>query len=362
MTNKRLLKVKQILEENKLGGFIFFNNEYNDKPNVQYLSGFTGSYSILLITKQNNYIITDTRYFVQVQEESDFQLIKQIERDPWPIIRKLLQELKITRLGFELDKLSVEKYKKLQKMNLKLYGFEKLILGLRAIKDKEELKLIKTACHIASKAFENLFPKIKIGMKESELAAELTYEMRKLGAEKPIVGHLIVVSGKRGQWPHGRSSDKIIEDGDFITIDSGAVYKGYASDITRTVGVGNVSNDLIKIYEIVLEAQKRTILSASSQHTGASLDKIAREFISSKGYGPYFTHSTGHGIGLEAHELPLVNKDNKDILPVNSAITIEPGIYIPELGGVRIEDDIIIKEDGCEVISHVQKDLIILNK
>lgn len=361
MKDKNIKKIKKIIKSNNLDSFILFNNEYNNRPNIQYLSGFTGSYCILLLTRNEQYIITDSRYYIQAQEETNFNLIKQKERKPWKIIEDIIGDLNIKKMGFEYEKLDLKKYNKLNSMIEELIGLDQIFINMRKSKTDFELEKIKKACDIASKAFDNFYPNIKLGMTEAELAAELTYEMRKLGAQKPVKGHFVVASGIRGQKPHGVFTDKKIEDGDFITFDFGAVYEGYVSDITRTIGIGNVSSELKKIYEIVYEAQKKTIYSASSKLTGAEIDNIAREYIESKGYGEYFTHSTGHGIGLEIHELPMVNITNKETLPVNSVVTIEPGIYIPDIGGVRIEDDVIIKEDGCEVMSSAKKELIILD-
>lgn len=357
---KRVKKFKSVLTENDLDAFILFNKEYNNRPNVQYLSGFTGSYAILLINKKENYIITDSRYYIQAKEESDFTLLKQQEVKPWSLLKSIFKEQNISRLGCESDNLTVDKYNNLKQMGLSLFETEGLIMNLRSCKDEDELKLIKTACEIASEAFNKFYKKIKIGMTEAQLATELTYEMRKLGAEKPVKGHFVVASGKRGQRPHGVFSDKVIEDGDFVTIDFGAVYKGYVSDITRTIGIGNVSKKLLDIYDAVLKTQEKTIKKVSSKITGAQLDKYTRDLLEEEGYGSYFTHSTGHGIGLEIHELPMVNKTNKKLLPNNSVVTIEPGVYIPDLGGVRIEDDVVIKEEGCEVITSADKDLIVL--
>ncbi len=361
MNEQRLSLLRKKLKENYLDAFILFNKEYNNRPNVQYLSAFTGSYCILLITLKEQFIISDARYFDQVKEESEFILIKQMNKNPWPHLDKIFKNKNIENLGFASNTLNVNNFLELKKKNIKLKGFDRLIMKMRSVKDENEIKLIKTACEIASDAFGKFYKRIKIGMKESDLAAELTYEMRKLGAEKPVKGHFVVASGKRGQRPHGVFTDKKIEDGDMITFDFGVVYKGYVSDITRTVGIGNVSKKMKEIYQIVLEAQKKTISLASSKYTGESLDSVARTYIEEKDYGEYFTHSTGHGIGLEIHELPMVNQRNPEILAENSVVTVEPGIYIPDLGGVRIEDDIVIKNDGCEVLSSARKDLVIVD-
>lgn len=358
----RVKKLKEEIHKKNLDGFVLFNNEYDNRANIQYLSNFTGSHCTLLITKNENYLITDSRYYVQAEEESDFTLIKQVERKPWNILKKITKENDIFRLGYERDKLSVNRYQFFMGLDYikELIGFDNLIINFRAIKDEDEIHKIKIASDIASQAFKNFYHKIKIGMKESELAANLVHEMRMLGAEKPVKGHFVVASGKRGERPHGVFTDKKIEDGDFITFDFGAVYKGYVSDITRTIGIGDVDDKLVEIYNTVLAAQKKGIEVVNPALTGEKLDSIVREEIDAQGYGEYFTHSTGHGIGLEIHEFPNINHTNKEKLPVNSVFTIEPGIYYPGLGGVRIEDNVILRESGCEVLTSIEKELIVL--
>ena len=358
----RIKRLKEVIHKNNLDGFILFNNEYGNRANIQYLSNFTGSYCILLITKNENFLITDSRYYVQAEEESDFTLIKQVERTPWNILKKIIKENNIFKLGFERDKLSVDRYQFFMELdNIKnMVGFDNLIISFRAIKDHDEINKIKTACDIASEAFKKFYRKIKVGMRESELAAMLVHEMRMLGAQKPVKGHFVVASGKRGERPHGVFTDKKVEDGDFITFDFGAVYKGYVSDITRTIGIGNVDEKLTEIYEIVLSAQKKGIENVNATFTGETLDSMVRKVIEDQGYGEFFTHSTGHGIGLEIHEFPNINHTNKENLPLNSVFTIEPGIYYPGLGGVRIEDNVILKESGCEVLTSIEKELIVL--
>ncbi len=358
----RVKKIREVIGKYNLDGFILFNSEYDNRANIQYLSNFTGSYCILLITKNDNYLITDSRYYVQAEEESDFTLVKQVERSPWNILKKIIEENKVFNLGYERDKLSVDKYLFFMELdNLKvLKGFDNLIIKFRAVKDEDELSKIRIASDIASEAFNNFYYKIKVGMKESELAAMLVQEMRMLGAEKPVKGHFVVASGKRGERPHGVFSDKEIENGDFITFDFGAVYKGYVSDVTRTIGIGSVDDKLVEIYNTVLTAQKKGIEIVDSTFTGEKLDSLVRKEIEDQGYGKFFTHSTGHGIGLEIHELPNINHTNKENLPVNSVFTIEPGIYYPGLGGVRIEDNVILKESGCEVLTGIEKELIVL--
>jgi len=336
-------------------GFILFSQEYDNRPTIQYVSGFTGSVAVVLITPREHFLIVDSRYFVQAEEESDFTIYKIPGRDPWPDISELMKKNDIRVLGFEKDRLTIDKYEQLKNLGIELKGYSNYFRKLRSVKDESEISLVRKSCEIASKAFNDVYPEIKPGISEADIAAELAYKMRLYGAERLAKGHFVVASGKRGQRPHGVFSNKVIENGDLVTIDFGAVYKGYYSDITRTVGVGKVDTRMMEIYEVVYEANKIGIELAKDRITGRDLDREVRDFIASKGFGDYFTHSTGHGIGLELHEFPNVNSQNSAVLPVNSIVTIEPGIYIPDLGGVRIEDDIVVKEDGCEVLTFADK-------
>ena len=360
MNSRIMERIDSLWDPDGLDGFILFSQEYDNRPTIQYLSGFTGSVAVVLLTPEENFLIVDSRYFVQAEEESDFTVERIADRDPWPHIEKLIQEHKVEIAGFEKDRLTVDKFIKLQALGLEMRGYSNYFKSLRSVKSESELSLIRKSCEIASKAFNDLYPQIKPGITEADLAAELSYRIRKYGAEQLSKGHFVVASGTRGQRPHGVFSDKVITNGDFITIDFGAVYKGYFSDITRTVAVGPVDERLAEIYRIVYEANEIGICAANNNVTGRELDRKVREHISSKGYGQYFTHSTGHGIGLELHEFPNVNFNNEEFLPVNSVVTIEPGIYLPGIGGIRIEDDVVITENGCEVLTFADKELVVL--
>jgi len=283
------------------------------------------------------------------------------DRDPWPHLEGLLRELGVRRLGFEADRLTVDKYLRLSRLGLELVGAEGLLKRLRAVKDGEELACLRRAAEIAARAWERFYPTIRAGRTEAELAADLVHEMRRLGAEQPVKGRFVVASGPRGASPHGAFTDKPAAEGEFITFDFGAVYRGYVSDLTRTVGLGRVPGELIQAYGVVLEAQRRALQAVSARLTGAELDAVARDYIAARGYGPYFTHSTGHGLGLEIHELPNASRHNRERLPAGSVLTVEPGIYLPGLGGVRIEDNVVVGEDGCEVLTAAAtKELVLL--
>jgi Xaa-Pro aminopeptidase len=227
------------------------------------------------------------------------------------------------------------------------------------IKTSSEIKILKEAAAIADAAFKHILDFLRPGISELDVSNELEFFMRKQGATSSSFD-IIVASGLRSALPHGVATDKIIEKGDFVTLDYGAYYNGYVSDITRTLAVGKPSEELINIYDIVLEAQLRGMAGIKPGMTGREADALTRNLIEEKGYGQYFGHSTGHGIGLEVHEGPALSFRSDIILEPGMAVTVEPGIYLPGVGGVRIEDDTIVTIDGNEALTHSTKELIIL--
>lgn len=331
--------------------------------NRRYVSGFTGSAGVVLITANDAFLITDFRYTIQANEQSPACQVLIHQGDMWQQVGEKCQELKLKSLAFEPDHLTFAEYKRLEGHlgNISLTPGEKWVETLRMVKDEEELKLVRRAAQIADEAFENILSEIRPGVSEREIAFRLEVLMRERGASSSSFD-MIVASGKRSALPHGTASEKVIEKGDLVTLDFGAVYEGYVSDLTRTVVLGKPSEKQKEIYDIVLEACNRTIQALKPGMTGKEADAIARDYISAKGYGEYFGHSTGHGIGLEVHEGPrLSGLNGDDILIPGMIVTVEPGIYLPDLGGVRIEDDVLITETGCEVLTHSSKELIIID-
>ena len=327
--------------------------------NRRYLSGFTGTSGALIITKDNNLLLTDFRYIEQaIAQAPEFKIIKQ-EGSLIDEVKKQLEKLDVQNVGFEGNLVSYDTYLQLSKSYISLISISGMIEKIREVKDESEIELIQKAADIVDEAYEYILTVAKAGMTEQQLKAKLESKMLVLGAEGTSF-ETIVASGERGALPHGVASDKVINSGELITLDFGAYYKGYSSDITRTFAIGEPDPKLKEIYNIVLEANQKGIDAAKKGITGKALDAIARDYITEKGYGEAFGHSLGHGIGLDVHEGPNLSRKSDTLLDINNCVTIEPGIYLDGLGGVRIEDDILIKENGCERFTKSPKNLIIL--
>lgn len=329
--------------------------------NVRYFSGFTGDSTALIVSRRDNILITDGRYDDQARLECpQFEIVKH-ETGLMKMIAERLKELNLRNVGFEGDCLTFNQYAKLQS-ELPDWHFNSVKLDpLRQIKDADEINLIKTACDIADRAFDEILNYIKAGVREIDIAAALEHFMRLNGSERPAFD-TIIASGVRGSYPHGRASEKIIADGEFVTMDFGAVFKGYHSDITRTVAVGRVNDDQRRLYKILLDAQQHGLENIRPGVSGVDVDKKVRDFLAKHGLEKYFTHGLGHGVGLEIHEEPRLSKlsDCKS-LQLNMIVTDEPGIYIPNVGGLRIEDTVLITADGAQPLTHSPKHLIELN-
>jgi Xaa-Pro aminopeptidase len=328
----------------------------------KYLTGFTGSTGLALITAKEAMLITDFRYAVQAKEEAPDMTLVEYTSSIWQTLAEQCRRYGIHFLAFEADHLTFAQHQQLQKRldNVVLQPTSGLVEQLRALKEKRELALIRQAAGIADDVFAQIIPKIKPGMKEKEVSLQLEVLLRQRGASAAAFT-IIVASGKRSALPHGVASDKILAKGDLVTLDFGAIYQGYHSDITRTVVLGKPNAKQKELYEIVLEAQRRAILSLRSGITGREVDLVARDYITQHGYGADFGHGTGHGLGLEVHEAPVLSSlsaQGDNLLAPRMVVTVEPGIYLPHFGGVRIEDDVLITENGYEVLTHSTKDLI----
>lgn len=351
----KLAKLRTALEEHGVDG-ILISNEYSRR----YMTDFTGSAGVVIVSKTDAVFITDFRYTEQAASQVKDYRIVQHTKTLIEEVANQVTEMGIKSIGFEKDDVtysSYELYK--QVIQADLVPLSGLIEKIRLIKTEEEISIIKAACRIADEAFEYIVTYIKPGMTELDVSNELEFYMRKLGASSSSFD-TIVASGVRSALPHGVATSKVIEKGDFVTLDFGAVYNGYISDTTRTIAVGEPSEQLKEIYQVVLDSQLLALEKVKPGMTGKEADAIARDYIASKGYGEAFGHSLGHGIGLEVHEGPGLSFRSDIILEPGMIITIEPGIYLPNIGGVRIEDDAIVTENGLEKLTHSTKELLIL--
>lgn len=327
--------------------------------NRRYFTGFDSSDGFLFITKNGSIFLTDSRYIEAAQNE--------ITACPAEEQRQKLSEyserLGCKTLAVEADRMTVSQLKMLRKalsgVKLTTVGTDELIDCFRAVKSEGEVEKIRKAQRIAESALEHILPFIKIGVTEKEIALDLDYYMLGHGADG-ISFETIAVSGANSSKPHGVPTDKKIEHGDFVTMDFGAVVDGYHSDMTRTVAVGNISEEQRKVYDTVLKAQLATLEILKSGVACADADTAARSIITEAGYGEFFRHSTGHGVGIEIHEKPNLSSKSKAVLKTGNIVTVEPGIYLPSRFGVRIEDMAYITENGCINLTSAPKELIIL--
>ncbi len=342
-----------MLESHQLDGILLLSLE-----NIRYLSNFTGSDAVFLLTPKEAFFLTDSRYWTQAEDEVREAQIVRYQKKIDGLV-SLLLDLKSKRVGFESSSLPFSLYQTLlEKLEgrIEFVPFEKELRNLRAFKDEAELSLIRSAIGIASEAFLHVLKLIKEGAEERALSLEMECFMKRRGAEATGFD-IIVASGTRSALPHGRASDKRIEKGDFVLIDFGSRFKGYHSDQTRTLFCHSSTSEQRKIYEIVKEAHDRAIEKIRPGIPISEVDRVAREFIQTQGYGEYFGHGTGHGIGLAVHEDPVVNGENQDPLQEGMVFTIEPGIYLPGWGGVRIEDMVRVTPDGAEVLTYLSTEL-----
>lgn len=333
------------------------------EKNRFYFTEFASTFGYLVIMPSKSVFFTDPRYFEMAGEiESDnLQVVCVQGAKVYDEIVALFKQEKVKTVGFEDTEITVAEY---NVMAEKLASFELVAAGkaisvMRSVKTDDEIACISRAQAITDRAFSQILQFIKPGMTEVEVAIELEYYMRKLGATS-LAFDTIVASGVNTSKPHAHPTSKKIELGDAVTIDFGAAYNGYCSDMTRTFFVGNPKKELVDIYNVVALAQRNAIQNAYCGMSGRELDSYAREIIVANGYGKYFTHSTGHSLGIDIHEFPSASPASQDVLGHNQFITVEPGVYIPGLGGVRIEDLLLITKDGVIDLTTSNKNIIIL--
>lgn len=347
-------KILDILRQYAIDGLLI-SNGYN----MRYLSGFSGATGYLFITESRKVILTDFRYTIQAEAESNGYEVFEIDGSYEEAINLLIKEENVDILGFEGQDTLFFNYERLkEKLLLKrLVAIKDEITLLRAIKKPWELERIAQAERIGDLAFEKVLSDIKPGMTELEAAALIEYYLKSNGAEN-LSFSTIVASGINSSMPHAMPSNKKIENGDFLTMDFGCIYKGYCSDMTRTIVVGKASVEQKRIYQLVLDAQMAALEFIKAGYMGCEIDSVARKIIYDAGYEGCFGHGLGHSVGLYIHEDPRLSPKDQKIIQPNMTVTVEPGIYIKDFGGVRIEDLVCVTEAGAVNYTHSDKNLI----
>jgi len=332
-------------------------------PNIRYLCGFTGSSGLLLVGEGGSVFFTDVRYDTQAHAEVKGAKVMIAKK---AVLNAVGEQLAGQRgrskrtIGIEADHVTVSERKRLNDLlpsRFRLKDSSALIERARMVKDEEELRAIRAAVNAGAKLFDRALEVIRPGVKESDVAAEMEFAARRAGAEA-MSFPTIIASGARSALPHGRASDQPIKAGGFVVCDFGVILGGYCSDQTRTVWVGSVSENARAAYEAVLEAQQAAIAAVRPGVRVGEVDAAARKVLRTHGLGRYFTHSTGHGVGLEVHEAPRVASGQTDVLQPGMVITIEPGVYFPGKWGVRIEDMVAVTAGGCEVLTPTSKNFL----
>lgn len=332
--------------------------------NMRYMSGFTGE-GYVYLSKNCRMVVTDSRYTIATKAEcADFEVYEWGRDGYYAKLVERMQQDRVKKLGFEDQVMTVSSYERM-KEELAKAGLSEVefvpvkghVNGLRAVKTAEEQERIRQAEAIGDRAFAKIVRKLKSGMTEKQVAALLEFYMKEEGAEG-LSFETIAASGLHSAMPHAIPTDKVLEEGDFLTMDFGCLYQGYCSDMTRTVVIGKANDRQKELYDTVLRAQQTALAGIRPGMTGKEIDALAREVIKKAGYGEYFGHSLGHSVGLEIHESPNFSSKEERVIEPGMVITVEPGIYIEGFGGVRIEDVVIITEEGCENITHSPKQLL----
>lgn len=351
-----LEKLFNYLSENKVEGFFISRPQ-----NVRYVSKYTGDDSYLFITQNEKYFITDPRYTEQAGKECpDFTLVNWREQGKTlaEAIKLIIKNLKIKNFAFEADFVTYNIYEELSnKMDVKAIPLTGVIEKFRSIKTDEEIRNIRVACQIADRAFSRIIKDIRVGVTEKELASKLSHYMVMEGSDTKPYGN-ILISGKRTSLLHGIPSNKVIEYGDFVLMDYGCGYNGYLSDMTRTVVVGKATPEQKEVYALEKEMHKRATSLMTAGTPVTDVYEASIEPIKNTKYFQYHYSGIGHGIGLFVHEIPFMGPRSNDILKENNVITVEPGIYIPNWGGVRIEDQVLITKEGNEILTSSTRELI----
>ncbi|MEG2354106.1 MAG: aminopeptidase P family protein [Clostridium sp.] len=355
--DNRLNKIRKLIEEKGIDALLI-----KGKNSKRYIGALTGSGVYVLITKNKAYQIVDGRYIDEADKKTTAFIKKVVPQGLYiPSIIEILKELNIDKISIENQSMTIKEYIALKDANFNITLLTDELGKVRAVKSEDEIRIIRKACELTDEIFAEVISEIKEGMTELEVAALLQFYSMKKGATG-MAFESIVASGERGAMPHGRPTTKKLKKNEAITIDFGIVYEGYQSDMTRTISIGTPPKIIQEIYSAVLKSQKLAIEGIREGICASEVDKIARDSIAESGFGDYFTHGLGHGMGLGDGEVPTLNSRSEDILIEGMVMSCEPGIYIPNVGGVRIEDDIVI-ENGIGVpLNKTSKEWIILGE
>lgn len=353
MYKKRIKIVREEFKNKKIDGFIV-----SDLGNVEYLTGFSGSFGYVLILKKTEYLFTDKRYHGRVKKEAGSIKIKYVKEKFFSEIMPILKKYKVKSLGLESSAVTYDEWKSWKKniKKIRLVPVKQLVERKREIKDKGEIRAICRAIKITEHSLTKVIRKIKRGVTEKQIALEIDNSMRKGSDAQPSFS-TIVAFGENSAVPHAKPTVSKLNSNSIILIDIGTYTSNYSSDLTRTLCMGRITRAFRDVYSTVLEAQKRAIEGVRPGRKIADIDRAARDHIKAKGYGRYFTHGLGHGIGRSVHELPVISFNNKGVLKEGMIFTIEPGIYIPGWGGVRIEDIVLVTKAGVKVLTSFPKEL-----
>ena len=351
--NQRTEKLRALMSEKGLDVFVLFVEERTNSESCYYISGFRGSSAALIISKNSSILITDGRYQTQAKSQTPYKIVIQSELSLPEYLAKAISESEYIRVGFEGEKISHATFTKyFAPVKAEWVDASEMIPQLRRTKDAHEVSLIRKAAQIGRKAYGNMLKHVHAGMTEAEFSSILMNEIKSLGAEKGWAhDDFIVASGERSAMCHATATQKEFAECEIITVDYGAMVEGYMSDITRNFALRRIDDRAWQVNAIVLQAHKAAAKALRPGVSGKEVDAVARKVISDAGYGKNFVHGLGHGLGLEVHEAPRLSKTSKDILQIGDVITVEPGIYIEGWGGIRIEDDYLITEDGAECLT-----------
>ncbi len=356
MHDSRIASLRNVMANRKLDALIVSNI-----PDIFYITGFTGSTAASVVTHSECYVLVDPRYTIQAKSECvGCSVVEYAGKSTISACAESVNDIGIRKLGYQADDLTVSSFRELRAKTQNTVSFRAasgLIEKLRCVKDADEIELIRKAAAIADKTFDTIVRQTWIGMTELEVALLVDTTMRHLGAEKEAF-ETIAASGPNSACPHASPTERRLQPGDFLKLDFGARYRGYNSDITRTICLGPPDAKHVKIYNIVLQAQLSAIKAIEPGRTGKQIDAVARDIIASHGYGENFGHSLGHSLGIQVHDGPGFSRNSDIVLEPGMVITVEPGIYIDGWSGVRIEDYILVTDNGVEVLTHATKDLL----